>query len=116
MPTIKDRVYVGNTYAVAFDCYEPQQTTNTNAMYQSKTAKNPTSAIAELWDVQNQAFIQLGASTNSDTCVVQANTVYYTVAANKLAIAGDYKLFVTITFPDGQVVTESRTLKVQSRS
>lgn len=117
MPTIKDRVYVGNTYAVAFDCYEPQQTTNQTQLYSGKTPKNPDSAFAQLWDVQNQEFIEIGPNAaTTDSCVIQGNTVYYTVASTALAVAGDYKIFVTIAFPDGQVVTESRTVKVQARS
>lgn len=111
MPVVKDRIYIGDTYPVAYECYEPQ----TNGTQYSRTPKNPVSVTARLWSVQEQAFVRLGVATDDASGFVDQNVAEYTVPSSKTGTAGDYKLFVTITFDDGQVVTEIRQFKIQAR-
>lgn len=112
MPTIKDKIVIGSTYSVKYECLLPADDTENPFAFQ-RSPKNPTSAAAKLWDVQTQAYIPLGAAGAQETAAtVDGNTVAYTLPAYEITQAGDYKLVIAVTFPDGQVVTDIRPFKV----
>lgn len=109
MATQKDKIIVGNSYSVAYECLEP------SVDELSTTALNPSSGYAELWDVQNGAFISLGTlGTNGvgASVTIVDNIASYTVLGTKTTVAGDYKLYVTLFFSGSRTVTEVRPLKV----
>lgn len=112
MPTIKDRIVLGSTYSVKYECLEPASDTEQPFAFQ-RNKKNPTSATAKLWDVQTQSYIPLGtAGALPANATVTGNVVTYTLPAYEIETAGDYKLVISVTFPDGQVVTDIRPFKV----
>jgi len=111
MPTVKDKIVIGSTYAVRYECLLSADDSESPFAFQ-RTAKNPSSATAELWDVQNQAYIPLGAgSTQAATATIAGNVVTYTLPAHEITEAGDYKLIITVNFPDGQIVRDIRPFK-----
>lgn len=112
MPTIKDKIVLGSTYSVKYECLEPGDDTE-NPWASARTPKTPTGAIAELWDVGNQRYIPLGASLAQATdAQVIGNVVSYTLPSYEITAEGDYKLIITVTFADGQIVRDVRPFKV----
>lgn len=112
MPTIKDKIVIGSTYSVKYECLLPADDAEHPFAFQ-RSPKDPTSAVAKLWDVQTQAYIPLGAAgADATAATVTGNTVAYTLPAHEITQAGDYKLVISVTFPDGQVVTDIRPFKV----
>lgn len=117
MPTIKDHIYLGDTFAFAYDCYEPPASgASQMAQYPTKVPKPPDSAYVELFDIQNQALIEFSPGVTQATASIVDASVVYIVGASNFPAAGDFRLLVTITFPDSQIVTESRTIKVKPRT
>lgn len=108
MATTKDKIIVGATYSVAYECYEPSDSANSF----TRTPLNPTSGTVKMLDVQTQQFVQLGATTDEDDATIDGNVISYTVPSSKTQTEGDYKLFTTAVFADGQIVTESRAFKI----
>lgn len=111
MPTIKDKIVIGSTYAVRYECLLPADDSDSPFAFQ-RAAKHPSSATAELWDVQEQEYIPLGAANaQAAAATVQGNVVSYTLPAHEITVAGDYKLIITVNFPDGQIVRDIRPFK-----
>lgn len=111
MPTVKDKIVIGSTYAVRYECLLPADDSENPFAFQ-RPVKNPSSASADLWDVQNQAYIPLGpAAAQSAAATVSGNVVSYTLPANEITEPGDYKLIITVNFPDGQIVRDIRPFK-----
>jgi hypothetical protein len=113
MAIVKDKIIVSNTYSIAYNSVEP---TSDGLGW---VALNPVSAYAELWDVQNQAFIELGALGSSGkgiAATVTTNVVSYTLPSNKTTVAGDYKLFITAVYADDQEITEVRAFKILGKT
>lgn len=112
MPTIKDKIVIGSTYSVKYECLLPADDSDNPFAFQ-RSPKNPTSATAELWDVQTQSYIPLGAAgAQATAATVTGNVVSYTLPSYEITTAGDYKLLITVTFPDGQIVRDVRPFKV----
>jgi len=112
MPTIKDKIVLGSTYSVKYECLEPPDD-DTNPFAYQRAPKNPTSATAELWNVQTQAYVPLGASGAQATAAsIAGNVVSYTLPADEIVEAGDYKLCISVHFADGQIVRDVRPFKV----
>lgn len=112
MPTIKDKIVLGSTYSVKYECLEPPDDESNPFAYQ-RAAKNPSSATADLWNVQTQSYIPLGAAgAQSATATISGNVVSYTLPAYEITEAGDYKLVITVNFSDGQIVRDIRPFKV----
>lgn len=112
MPTVKDRIVIGSTYSVKYECLLPVDDTENPFAFQ-RSPKNPTAATAELWDVQIQEYIPLGpAGAQATTATVSGNTVSYTLPSYEITEPGDYKLLITVTFSDGQIVRDVRPFKV----
>lgn len=112
MPTIKDKIVLGSTYSVKYECLEPPDDDSQPFAYQ-RTAKNPTSATAELWNVQTQTYTPLGTNgAQATAAVIAGNVVSYTLPAYEITEAGDYKLLITVNFADGQIVRDVRPFKV----
>lgn len=111
MPTVKDKIVIGSTYAVRYECLLPADDTDSPFAFQ-RSAKNPSTATADLWDVQEQEYIPLGpGSARSATATIQGNVVTYTLPAHEVTQPGDYKLIITVNFPDGQTVRDIRPFK-----
>lgn len=111
MPTVKDKIVIGSTYAVRYECLLPADDSESPFAFQ-RGAKNPTSATAELWDVQEQEYIPLGAANaQAAAATVSGNIVSYTLPAHEITVPGDYKLIITVNFPDGQIVRDIRPFK-----
>jgi hypothetical protein len=111
MPTVKDKIVIGSTYAVRYECLLPADDATTPFAFQ-RGQKNPDSATAELWDVQEQDYVPLGpANAQSAAATVNGNIVTYTLPASRITEPGDYKLVITVNFPDGQIVRDIRPFK-----
>lgn len=112
MPTIKDKIMLGSTYSVKYECLEPGDDTD-NPWASARTPKNPTAVAVDLWDVGNQAYIPLGtAGAQSTTGQIDGNVVSYTLPAYEIMAEGDYKLIIKVTFADGQIAVDVRPFKV----
>lgn len=112
MPTIKDKIVIGSTYSVKYECLEPGDDAH-QPWAAGRTPKNPTSATADLWDVGNQTYIPLGtAGAQSANAQISGNIVSYTLPAYEITEEGDYKLIISVTFADGQIVRDIRPFKV----
>ena len=110
MAVVKDRIIVGNSYSVKYQCVEP----TADGSYED-TEIIPSSAYVELWDVQDGDFITLGAIGPNGVganATIAGNEITYTVPTSATATAGDYKLFVTAVFSGSRTVTEVREFKV----
>lgn len=111
MAVKKDRIIVGNTYSVAYECVEPPADGVGDDL-----PLTPTSAYVELWSVETEQYIPLGTVGPNGVgaaATVVGNIVSYTVPSTKTTVAGDYKLYVTAIFSGSRVVTELRDFRVQ---
>lgn len=116
MPTIKDKIVIGSTYSVKYECLEPGSDVH-NPWASGRTPKNPTSATVDLWDVGNQVYVPLGtAGAQSTTAQIDGNIVSYTLPSYEVTAEGDYKLIISVTFADGQIVRDIRPFKVTAIS
>lgn len=111
MPTVKDKIVIGSTYSVKYECLEPSDDA-ANPFSYTKTPKNPTSATADLWNVTTQSYVPLGpANAQSAPAQITGNVVTYTLPAYEVTEEGDYKLVITVNFADGQIVRDIRPFK-----
>lgn len=113
MATVKDRIQVHNTYTVRFASIEDSESAF------SKAAINPASAYAELWSVSTQQFIALGSlgpNSVGSAATIEDNIITFTVPKTATTVFGDYKLFVTAVYADGEEVTEMVPFKIMARS
>jgi hypothetical protein len=111
---IKDRIYAGNTFALAYESLEPSSDGGF-----IETPMPPVSAYAEMWDVQNQEFIDLGVVGPNGVgaaCTVEGNVISFTVPTSATGEAGDFRLFTTAVYADGQEVTEVHEFKIKARA
>jgi hypothetical protein len=112
----KERIFTGDTYAVAFECLEPQAE-GVNTFEFGRAPITPTDTEVTLWDVQSQALVNIGpGGTDTDTATITDNQVSYLLDGSFTQTVGDYKMFVTAIFADGQRVTEKYQFKVQART
>lgn len=117
MPTNdKSHILTGDTFAVSFEALEPVAE-DENSFAFARTPINPTSAVAKLWSVNDQAYLSIGSTGDLTEAAanVSANIVSYTVSGTHTTTAGDYKLFISVTFPDGQIVSEVRQFRVKEK-
>lgn len=116
MPTVKEKIVIGSTFSVKYECLEPGDETD-NPWASARTPKPPTAATAELFDVGNQVYIPLGtAGAQAVDAQVDGNVVSYTLPAYEITAEGDYKLIISVTFPDGQIARDIRPFKVTAIS
>lgn len=111
----KDAIRVGDTYAASFECLAPTSE-DPNSFQFWKEAVNPTDTEVQLWSVTEQEYLLIGpGDTDTDTATVTDNIVSYLVAGEHTQVTGDYKLYITAIFSDGQRVTEEYLYKVRAK-
>lgn len=112
MATQKDKILVGDTYAVSFIAERP----SSDGLSWIETAVQ--SAYVELWDNQASAYVSLGVIGPSGVGVaatIDDSLISYILPADKTTVASDYKLYITGIFADSQIITELRQFKVLAR-
>ena len=117
MPTNdKTIIWVGNTFPVEFECLEPVAE-DENSFTFAYSAIFPSSAYVELWSVNDQALVNIsaGADPTQDPADIDGNVVSYILDGAYTQTSGDYKLFTTVIFPDGQEVCEVRQFRVKDK-
>lgn len=114
MPTIPDRIYLGDSYSIKYQSYEPNQESTISYGF-SKVALDPESAYVQLYNVQIGEYVEFSLDTITAPAAVDDNEISYTFAADLFADAGDYRVFVTAVYDDDRTVTESRRVKVLQR-
>lgn len=112
----KTNIWVGDTIPIEFECLEPVAE-DENTFVFATTPLYPSDAVVKVWSVNDQAFLDIsaGADPTEDAATITQNIISYVVSGDHTATSGDLKVFVTATFPDGQVVTEMRQYRVKEK-
>lgn len=120
----KDRILVGDTYLVKYSCWKRRnargyRTANDLAVGPDSTAARdayaPLMAEVQLWSVRDQLFVPLDGTNTTAVASIDANVASYLITEDHFAVDGDFKVFMTCTFPDGQVITQARSFQVKQR-
>lgn len=114
--TDKTNIWVGDTIPLEFECLEPVAE-DENAFAFAMTPLFPTSAYVMVWSVNDQAYLEIGSTGDltQDPADIASNIVSYIVDSAHTAVGGDLKVFTSVTFPDGQEVTEMRQYRVKEK-
>jgi hypothetical protein len=105
------RVYTGDTLPVAYECRQPDPDDPTNS---EGIPAIPISAKARLLSRSTGTFVELGGTGVTEVDAdIEGNIVRYTVPSAFTLIPSDYLLYVTVTFADGNKLTEDQKFKVQ---
>lgn len=117
----KDRIYSGDTLPVAYECRKPNEDDPNDSRGLPVT---PISAIARVFNSTLGLFLEIGGvGVDFEPCTIEVQegltasdrggVVRYTVEAVNTMEPGDYTLFITSTFGDGNVLTENRRYKIE---
>ena len=112
----KTNIWVGDTIPIEFECLEPVSE-DENSFTFATTRLFPSDATVQVWSVNDQALLNIGAGADptTDAATITQNIISYVVSGDHTTESGDLKVFVTATFPDGQVVTEMRQYRVKEK-
>lgn len=107
----KERVYIGDSYPIALRCKKKDP----NNQY-AEVSTTPVSAKVLLYDQGNDTYLALGGGEVLEVdAEIDWDVVKYVVPGSFHTEESDLTAFVTITFDDGQVVTEPRKYKVREK-
>jgi hypothetical protein len=106
----KIEVWQGDTVPVAYECREPDPDDPHNT---EGILVEPASATARLYDRSEGEFMDLGGVGDiTADATVDGAVIRYTVPSAFTQTPGDYVLYITAQFSDGNTLTEERRIKV----
>lgn len=109
----KITIRVGDTYTLKVQALGPKSAVN----IRDRQLVDIDSATVQVWDVVNQAFLELGgAGVLQDSATITDNIAEYTLGTTFTQTPGDFKMYLTAAFADGKKVTYVKKLKVLAKT